>query len=85
LNAFLESQKMQRFRLSSSFIQFTSPSETAVDSDYETDNQPEQRLAPHAEVIRVANLLDLVSFVFSKIKNKFFFVIILYLGTHYCY
>jgi hypothetical protein len=23
--------------------------------------------------------------VFSKIKNKFFFVIILYLGTHYCY
>lgn len=51
---------MQRFRLSSSFIQFTSPSETLANSDHESDNQPEQRLTSSAEVIRVGNLLDQV-------------------------
>jgi hypothetical protein len=55
---------MQRFRLSSSFLQFTSPSESAINSDYESDNQPEQRLAPNSEVIRVGNLLDQVSLLF---------------------
>jgi len=57
---------MQRFRLSSSFIHFTSPSETGINSDYESDNQPEQRLSPNAEVVRVANLLD-------QVKRKSFF------------
>jgi hypothetical protein len=60
----LESQKMQRFRLSTNFIQFTSPSETIVNSDYESDNQPDQRLGHNLEVIRVGNLLDQVSFSF---------------------
>jgi hypothetical protein len=59
---------MQRFRLSSSFIYFTSPSETGINSDYESDNQLEQRLTPNAEVIRVANLLDQV----KKQKPLFF-------------
>jgi len=58
LQIVLKSQKMQRFRQSSSFIQFTSTSETIVNSDYESDNQPEQRLIPNSEVIRVGNLLD---------------------------
>jgi hypothetical protein len=58
---------MQRFRLSSSFIQFTSPSET-INSDYESDNQPEQKLAPSSEIIRVGNLLDQV----KKIQNQVF-------------
>jgi chloride channel 3/4/5 len=53
---------MQRFRLSSSFIQFTSPSET-INSDYESDNQPEQKLAPSSEIIRVGNLLDQAPFI----------------------
>ncbi len=57
---------MQRFRLSSSVIQFTSPSETIVNPDYESENQPEQRLDQNAEVIRVGNLLDQVSFSFLK-------------------
>lgn len=52
---------MQRFRLSSSFIQFTASSETIGNSDNESDNQPEQRLALNSEVIRVSNLLDQVS------------------------
>jgi hypothetical protein len=58
---------MQRFRLSSSFIQFTSPSE-ATNSDNESDNQPEQRLTSNAEVIRVGNLLDQV----KRFKKKEF-------------
>jgi hypothetical protein len=57
---YLESQKMQRFRVSSCLIQFISPSETTVNSDYESDSQPEQRLDSNAEVIRVVNLLDQV-------------------------
>jgi hypothetical protein len=72
----LESQKMQRFRLSTNFIQFTSPSETIVNSDYESDNQPDQRLGHNSEVIRVGNLLDQVSFsFFSKVKQKEIFII----------
>jgi len=62
LQVFLRSQRMQRFRLSSSFIQFTSPSE-ATNSDNESDNQPEQRLTSNAEVIRVGNLLDQAPFI----------------------
>lgn len=52
---------MQRYRLGSSLIQFTSTSEGVSNSDYESDNQPEQRLTTNSEVIRVGNLLDQVS------------------------
>jgi hypothetical protein len=72
---------MQRFRSSASFLQFTSSSEPTVNSDNESDNQPEQRLIPKAEVIRVGNLLDQV-FVFYKNKK---FLISSYLGTNYYY
>ena len=51
---------MQRFRLSSCAIEFTSASEGAASSDHESDNQSEQRLNSQGEVIRVANLLDQV-------------------------
>ena len=71
---------MQRFRLSSSVIEFTATSETTINSDYESDNQPEQRLTSRLEVIRVGNLLDQV-FIFFKTKT---FLISCYLGTHYC-
>ncbi|CAF4680895.1 unnamed protein product, partial [Rotaria magnacalcarata] len=49
---------MQRFRLSSNVIQFTSSSEAAVNSDYEVDNQNEPRFTTNSEVIRIGNLLD---------------------------
>jgi hypothetical protein len=62
---------MQRFRLSSSLIEFTATSEATVNSDYESDNQPEQRLTSRSEVIRVGNLLDQV-FIFFK--NKIFLI-----------
>lgn len=51
---------MQRFRLSSSTIQFTSPSEGAINPDYEYDSQNEQRVTTNSEVIRIGNLLDQV-------------------------
>ncbi|CAF4696924.1 unnamed protein product [Rotaria sp. Silwood1] len=54
----LKSQKMQRFRLSQSLIQFTSPSETTINSDNEVDNQNELRPTLNSEVIRIGNLLD---------------------------
>jgi hypothetical protein len=63
IHPFLESQKMHRYRLSSTVIQFTSSTEPAVNSDYDSDSQPEQRLTTNAEVIRVANLLDQVCFL----------------------
>lgn len=61
---------MQRYRLSPCVIQFISPSETTISTDYESDNQPEQRLNTNAEVIRVANLLDQVSLSFSFIEEN---------------
>jgi len=54
---------MHRFRLSTSVIQFTSPSETAINSDNESDSQPEQRLTTNSEIIRVGNILDQVFFL----------------------
>ena len=72
---FLESQKMQRFRLSTCFIQFTSPTETEINSDYESDNQPEQRLVANAEIIRVGNLLDQVINLFFDIYIKYFMTV----------
>ena len=78
----LESQRMQRFRLSSTPIQFTTPSEMAVNSDTELDNQAEQRLTSNPEVIRFGNLLDQV-FSFRLLSNKF--LIHCDLGTNYCY
>lgn len=52
---------MQRYRLGTSFIQFTATSEGAANFDYESDNQPDQRVTTNSEVIRVGNLLDQVS------------------------
>lgn len=56
----LESQKMQRYRLSSYIIEFTSQSEAVSNSDYDSDHQVEQRTTINNEVIRVGNLLDQV-------------------------
>jgi hypothetical protein len=75
---------MHRFRLSTSVIQFTSPSETAINSDNESDSQPEQRLTTNSEIIRVGNILDQVYF-YSKTYKNLFVMMILYLGTFYCY
>ncbi|CAF1152909.1 unnamed protein product [Adineta ricciae] len=58
LQVVLRSQKMHRYRLSSSVIQFTSPAEAAQNSDYESDSRSDQRLTTNTEVIRIGNLLD---------------------------
>jgi hypothetical protein len=62
---------MQRFRLSSCFIQFTSPSEPTLNSDCESDNQSDQRLNSNAEIIRMGNLLDQVLDFYKKKRFLF--------------
>ena len=54
---------MQRYRQGTSIIQFTGTAEGVSNSDYESDNQPEQRLTTttNTEVVRVGNLLDQVT------------------------
>ena len=62
---------MHRYRLSSSFIQFTSSAEVAQNSDYESDSRSDQRLTTNTEVIPIGNLLDQVCSLLSVAKYTF--------------